>query len=154
MRIVSTNAIIRKIFLYECGAVGLLLAIIWANELFDLPFLILGAQPTPVNWQESVIESVLLLLVWSPVILVNQKILKKINTIAEVIPVCPSCKKICDDQEFWQILDQAAHRYVETAFINGLCLDCINSYCPELAPEESDAGQIVTRQDGRSEPPA
>lgn len=36
----------------------ILLLFIWGNEVLDLPYLLLGAPQTPVNWRESLIESV------------------------------------------------------------------------------------------------
>jgi PAS domain S-box-containing protein len=37
---------------------GLLCALIWLDEVLDLPHFLLGAQPTPINWQESLLETI------------------------------------------------------------------------------------------------
>jgi PAS domain S-box-containing protein len=39
------------------GIFGTLLVLIWLDEIIDVPHLLLGAQPTPINWQESLIET-------------------------------------------------------------------------------------------------
>jgi PAS domain S-box-containing protein len=41
------------------GMFGLLCALIWLDEIVDIPHLLLGAQPTPFNWQKALIETVL-----------------------------------------------------------------------------------------------
>ncbi len=38
-------------------AFALVVIFIWGNEIADLPHLLLGAPQTPVNWQESIIET-------------------------------------------------------------------------------------------------
>ncbi|MBN1932442.1 MAG: response regulator [Desulfobacterales bacterium] len=41
----------------------LLTILIWLNELFDLPHLLLGASHSPINWQEAILETILVLAV-------------------------------------------------------------------------------------------
>ncbi|MEW6405873.1 MAG: hypothetical protein AB1649_29120, partial [Chloroflexota bacterium] len=39
-------------------AFACVIAFTWLNEIWDLPHLLLGAPATPVNWRESIIETV------------------------------------------------------------------------------------------------
>ena len=41
----------------------LLCILVWLNEILDLPHLLLGAPRTPINWQEAIIEMVLIVTV-------------------------------------------------------------------------------------------
>jgi len=59
----------RKIRLPLVGMFVLLCILVWLNELVDLPHLLLGAPPTPVNWREAVIEMVLIAIVGLLVVL-------------------------------------------------------------------------------------
>jgi diguanylate cyclase (GGDEF)-like protein len=43
------------------GGFVAVIAFSWASEIIDLPHLLLGAPSTPVNWQESLLESVMIL---------------------------------------------------------------------------------------------
>jgi hypothetical protein len=52
--------IARRVILYEMVAFSLILALIWPDEIADIQHLILGAEPTPVNWQEALLESLLI----------------------------------------------------------------------------------------------
>lgn len=107
-------------------------SVIWVDELFDIPFLLFGAQPTPVNWHEAIFESLLILCVGALAITYNRKTLLKINKIAKVIPVCATCNRIYDDDEFWNILKEGANQYSKSHFVDGICLDCLEKYSPEV----------------------
>lgn len=41
----------------------LLILLVWLNEIYDLPSLFFGAPPTPFNWQESLLETFVVVLV-------------------------------------------------------------------------------------------
>ena len=122
----------RKVFFFECLTISLVIAVIWLDELFDIPFLVFNANPTPVNWHEAIFESLLILSVGAMTIAYNRRILLKINRIAEVIPVCASCHRIYDDDEFWNILKKGANQYCKSQFVDGICMDCLEKYSPEV----------------------
>jgi signal transduction histidine kinase len=42
---------------------SMLYVLIWLNEVLDFPHLFLGASRTPVNWQEAIIEAILIIIV-------------------------------------------------------------------------------------------
>jgi PAS domain S-box-containing protein len=52
-----------RIWLPIAGAFLLLCIFNWANEIFDIPHWLLGARPSPINWQEAAIETVMIVLV-------------------------------------------------------------------------------------------
>jgi PAS domain S-box-containing protein len=37
--------------------------VVWLNEILDAPHLLLGAPPTPINWQESIIETAVITII-------------------------------------------------------------------------------------------
>jgi PAS domain S-box-containing protein len=43
--------------------IALLVLLVWLNEVYDLPSLFFGAPPTPFNWQESLLETLLAVLI-------------------------------------------------------------------------------------------
>lgn len=132
MKTKNVYTVTRKVFFFECLTIFLLMSGIWADELFDIPFLLFGAQPTPVNWQEAIFESLLILGVGALAIAHNRRSLLKLNKIAEVIPVCASCHKTYDTEEFWNILQEGANQYCKSQFVDGICLDCLKKYSPEV----------------------
>jgi hypothetical protein len=51
--------------------------------------------------------------------------LAKIKTLSGLIPICASCKKIRDDNGYWQQLEQYLTEHSEADFTHGLCTDCL-----------------------------
>jgi len=52
-----------RMWLSTVGTFVLLCILVWLNEVLDIPHLLLGAPRTPINWQEAIIETVLVLTV-------------------------------------------------------------------------------------------
>ena len=50
---------------WQTTAIGfaLLCIVVWLNEVLDFPHLLMSAPGTPVNWQEAIIETSLILVV-------------------------------------------------------------------------------------------
>ena len=63
----------------------------WGNEVFDLPHLLLGAPSTPINWRESLIETIFLIIlgVVSYRIIVNyeKKLLDSLNELQRIAAI-------------------------------------------------------------------
>ncbi len=51
------------IWLPTAGAFLLLCILIWVHEIFDIPHWLLGARQSLINWQEAILETVLIVLV-------------------------------------------------------------------------------------------
>jgi PAS domain-containing protein len=67
-----------------------------------------------------------------------QKALADIRTLRGLLPICAGCKKIRDDQGYWQSLEQYLSEHAEVQFSHGLCPDCLSKYYP--AAEDDPAG--------------
>ena len=50
----------RRIWLPVAGMFVLLCILVWLDETVDLPNLLLDAPPTPINWREAIVETVLI----------------------------------------------------------------------------------------------
>lgn len=59
--------------------------------------------------------------------------MENIRTLGELLPICSSCKKIRDDQGYWQAVDGYITTHTDTKFSHGICPDCIDSLYPEYA---------------------
>ncbi|MBI5605354.1 MAG: response regulator [Deltaproteobacteria bacterium] len=58
--------------------------------------------------------------------------LSKIKTLSGLLPICSSCKKIRDDQGYWNQLETYIHEHSEAEFTHGLCPECIKEFFPEV----------------------
>jgi len=63
--------------------------------------------------------------------------LTEIKTLKGIVPICASCKKIRDDQGFWNQIETYVREHSEAEFSHGLCPDCARTLYPEIKfPEE------------------
>jgi hypothetical protein len=67
-----------------------------------------------------------------------QNALDEIETLRGIIPICANCKKIRDDNGYWNQIEKYIMDHSEAYFSHSLCPDCIKQLYPEL---EDDAGQ-------------
>jgi ABC-type sugar transport system permease subunit len=57
--------------------------------------------------------------------------LDKINTLSGLIPICSWCKKIRNDQGYWQTVEHYIAEHSQAEFTHGMCPDCAKKYFPE-----------------------
>lgn len=65
----------------------------------------------------------------------NQKLaesLQQIKTLSGMLPICKSCKKIRDDQGYWQQVEVYVQKHSQARFTHGLCRDCARLLYPDL----------------------
>jgi PAS domain S-box-containing protein len=53
-----------------------------------------------------------------------QEAFAKIKVLSGFIPICASCKKIRDDQGYWNQLEAYIQSHTEAQFSHGICPDC------------------------------
>lgn len=53
-----------------------------------------------------------------------EKVLKKVNTLSGLIPICASCKKIRDDAGYWNKLEEYISSHSDACFTHGICPEC------------------------------
>lgn len=114
------------------GGFGLVLFMVWANEIFDLPHLIFHAPPTPVNAVESLLETILILPVAALTHVLLGRLTRKLQMLEGYIKVCASCRKVWDDQLGWISWDHYVSLHSEARTTHGLCPECAVKLYPEV----------------------
>ena len=61
--------------------------------------------------------------------------LEEIKTLRGILPICASCKKIRDDQGYWQQVEVYVHDHTDAQFSHGLCPECIRKLYPDMDEE-------------------
>ncbi|MFW6055420.1 MAG: GAF domain-containing protein [Thermodesulfobacteriota bacterium] len=61
-----------------------------------------------------------------------QKALDQVKTLKGMLPICANCKKIRDDQGYWNQLESYLHRHSDAEFSHGICPECEKELYPEL----------------------
>jgi phosphoserine phosphatase RsbU/P len=60
--------------------------------------------------------------------------LDQVKQLQGLLPICSYCKKIRDDNNYWQKVESYISQHSEAQFSHGICPDCFNSIVkPELA---------------------
>jgi PleD family two-component response regulator len=56
----------------------------------------------------------------------------EIKTLKGFIPICASCKKIRDDEGYWNQLEAYISKHTDAVFTHGICPQCAEKYKAEL----------------------
>lgn len=71
--------------------------------------------------------------------------LERVRTLGELIPVCAYCRRVRDDQQYWEVLEGYLTRQLGTKVSHGICPDCFQEHFPEAA-DEADPPTIHTTE--------
>lgn len=66
-----------------------------------------------------------------------------------LIPICAHCKRIRNDQEYWQQLDEFLHQHLDVDFSHGICPSCLREHYPKVADRVLDELKVAERPAAR-----
>ena len=69
-----------------------------------------------------------------------RRALEEIKTLRGILPICSNCKKIRDDQGYWQQVEVYVHDHTDAQFSHGICPDCIRKLYPDMVEEQENQG--------------
>lgn len=67
-----------------------------------------------------------------------EKALAEIKTLSGMIPICANCKKIRNDEGFWEQVETYVRDRSEADFSHAICPDCIDLLYPEYKQDIQD----------------
>lgn len=56
----------------------------------------------------------------------------QIRQLKELLPICMYCKRVRDDQDYWQQVESYIHTHTGTNFSHGICPDCFSKQISTL----------------------
>jgi len=62
--------------------------------------------------------------------------LSEIKTLSGLLPICASCKKIRNDEGYWEQIESYIGQHSEAEFSHGICPDCARKLYPEFYQEK------------------
>jgi hypothetical protein len=65
-----------------------------------------------------------------------QNALSEIKVLRGILPICSNCKKIRNDEGFWEQVDEYVSDHSEADFTHSMCPDCIQTLYPGLKLKE------------------
>ena len=84
--------------------------------------------------------------------------LAEVKTLRGILPLCTYCKKIRDDQGYWEQVDVYIHEHSEAGISHSICPDCLREHFPDIHMEMGREPQDREPQDreprGRGVEPA
>ena len=127
------NRHIQSIFIWQVSILLVFLALTFTNEVLDLPHLLFGDQATTWNQRggEICIELIIFVAVISLEIYLFKKLLRRIKILEGFLPICASCKKI-RDQDQWEQIENYITKNSLAQFSHSLCPECQQRLYPEL----------------------
>lgn len=63
------------------------------------------------------------------------KALAHVKTLQGLLPICMHCKRIRNDGDTWQRIEDYLEDHADIAFSHGLCDACLETHYPEVKPE-------------------
>jgi hypothetical protein len=57
-----------------------------------------------------------------------QEALDQIETLEGILPICMYCKKIRNDQNYWQQVESYISQHSQAEFTHGLCPECFEKH--------------------------
>ena len=58
--------------------------------------------------------------------------LDEVKRLRGILPICANCKKIRDDQGYWQHIETYIRDHSEADFSHGICPDCVRELYPDF----------------------
>lgn len=69
-----------------------------------------------------------------------QEAAEKIERLNRLLPICASCKKIRNDEGYWQQVEDYLHANAEILFSHSICPSCINKLYPDFVHSNKKSG--------------
>ena len=63
---------------------------------------------------------------------INRRYISEIKELKGIIPICSNCKKIRDDDGYWQKVENYIQTHSNAEFSHGLCPECRKNLYPDL----------------------
>ncbi|MHB8788670.1 MAG: cache domain-containing protein [Desulfobulbaceae bacterium] len=67
-----------------------------------------------------------------------KKALSEVKLLSGLLPICASCKKIRDDQGYWNQIEAYIQRHSQAQFSHSICPDCIQKLYPDFVSHQQD----------------
>ena len=67
--------------------------------------------------------------------------LNQVKTLHGIVPICANCKKIRDDQGYWNQVEVYVRDHTEAKFSHGICPECMEKLYPQSELGNMDVSQ-------------
>lgn len=120
------STVFRRTLLLEGAGFLLIAAIIWMDELLDLPHLLFGATPTPLRLGEAWLESSLTFAVGIAVVSISYRAFRRIEYLESLVVLCAWCRRVRAKDE-WLSVEAFLEQQHNAHMSHGICESCAAS---------------------------
>jgi len=124
---IGKDIVKKRIIMYELFGFGVVIILLWIDEFLDIPYYLLGAGKTPINWVECIFETVLVLILCAFITFLSWRFLERIKYLEGFLRLCTFCKRIYVDNK-WVPIDTYIQDHSETKLSHGLCPECMEKH--------------------------
>ena len=132
MKAQGAHVVSKQVISYEFVVIASIIALIWLDEIIDIPHLLLGAESTPLNWRESLFESIIIAFFGAVIVYFTNKLFRRMKYLEGILPVCASCKRIRDDEGNWHQIESFIRDRSEAEFSHSICPECVKEFYPDF----------------------
>ena len=65
-----------------------------------------------------------------------QAALAEVRTLQAILPLCSYCRKVRDDEDYWQTVESYVSKHTGTTFSHGICPECYEKVVAEMDEAE------------------
>ena len=105
---------------------GFIIALLWLDEIVDLPHLLFGEVPTPVNYKEAILETLVVLIALSIFIIISTRMEKHIKYLEGLTVICAGCRKVRIKNQ-WIPIEEWLSLESDITLSHGLCDNCVKN---------------------------
>ena len=78
-----------------------------------------------------------------------ERALSRVKQLQGLLPICSYCKKVRDDQNYWQRVDSYISKHSDVEFSHGICPDCFDGLKQQLHKREEISHNVQHELDNR-----
>jgi len=71
----------------------------------------------------------------------QQELLRDIETLNNLLPICAYCKKIRDDKGYWHEVERYIQTHSRTMFTHGICPQCLAKHSPDSGGKSANRSE-------------
>ena len=121
---------LERIAFWQFLGFGMLLAVVWVDQVLDLQTVFFGTTRKPEAWQTASILSVAIIVVGF--ITIAHTFVQQKHVLHGFLRVCTYCKRVKLDNQKWEQMEKYVSDRSRAEFSHGICPECFQRTVAEL----------------------
>jgi hypothetical protein len=116
----------KSVLVYECIGFGLVAALMWLDELGDLPQFLFGGSKHVHDWRDSAMATIVILCIGAIVFGLTLRLVQQLQNLENMLRMCAWCRKIGFHEKWLRVeeyFDEGFHMHTT----HGMCPDCLKN---------------------------